>query len=210
MEKYETESHTYIRKYPGRITPGLLYKVLFFGSFFLMILLANGKLENEASWIGYLSENSFLQQFSGTGAGEHVLAVWKQRLPFWAVLVLFGQTAPGLVYAGFFAAWQGASIGFVFSAVIARYGLRGILIFGGMCFPQILLYFISYFLMYRMMLLYRKQKAEKRLQFGEAMSVRQKGIYIGFCILLTGVFAAGMLAESYVNPYFLEKVVRIL
>lgn len=210
MENYQNESYTYIRKYPRRISPGLIYKVLFFGCFFVMILLANRGWESEASWIGYLSENSFLQQFSGTGAGENTLSVLKQRIPYWLIFVIFSQTVPGLIYGGFFAAWQGVSIGFVFSAMIARYGLRGILVFGGMCFPQILIYFVSYFLLYRMMLLYRKRKVERKMERNEPMSPKQKGIYIVCCIILTAVFTAGMLTESYVNPFFLEKIVRIL
>lgn len=210
MENYQNESYTYIRKYSRRISPGLIYKILFFGSFFIMILLANGGWKSEASWIGYLSESSFLQQFSGTGAGENTMSILKQRIPYWFVFVVFSQTVPGLIYAGFFAAWQGLSIGFVFSAMIARYGMRGILVFGGMCFPQILVYFVSYFLLYRIMLLYRKRKKERRMEIDQPMSPKQKGIYIVFCIILTAVFAAGILAESYVNPYFLEKIVRIL
>mgnify|MGYP005811832499 CR=1 FL=1 len=210
MENYQKENYTYIKKYPARISPGLIYKALFFCSFFIMILLANGVWESEATWIGYLSENSFLQQFSGAGTGENILSVLKQRIPYWLVFVIFSQTMPGLVYAGFFAAWQGLSIGFVFSAMIARYGLRGILVFGGMCFPQILIYFLCYFFLYRIMLLYRKRKKERQLQRGESMTPGQKGIYIVFCMILTGIFASGIFVECYVNPFFLEKVVRIL
>ena len=100
---------------------------MFFRLLFAAILLANIGWKSEASWIGYLNENSFIQQAGTGGQMEgHIALILKQRAPYWLILVCLARRFPGLIYAGAFAGWQGVSFGFIFSAMLARYGIRGI------------------------------------------------------------------------------------
>ena len=210
MESYQHDVYTYVQKYPSKISAALIYRLLFFGCFFAAILLANIGWKSEASWIGYLNENSFIQQMAGTGQMEsHIALILKQRLPYWLILVCFSQTVPGLIYAGVFAGWQGISFGFIFSAMLARYGIRGIAVFAGMCFPQFLIYLVSFILMYRLMLMYRRGKQEQ-IGRGGSMTVQKKVVYLVFCVILSAVFLCGIFAENYVNPYILNQIVKIL
>lgn len=210
MESYQNDVYTYAEKYPVKISAAWIYRLLFFGCFFAAILLANIGWKSEASWIGYLNENSFIQQAGTGGQMEgHIALILKQRLPYWLILVCFSQTVPGLIYAGAFAGWQGVSFGFIFSAMLARYGIRGIAVFAGMCFPQFLFYFVSFILMYRLMLTYRRGKSGQ-ISRGSSMTVQKKVVYIVFCIILSAVFLSGVFAENYVNPYILNQIVKIL
>lgn len=197
---------TYIKKRTGTHAMLVLYRCLFFGSFFAAILAANTGWKSEAAWIGFLNENSFLSVISfERDTMDCFFYLLQQRLPGWLLLVIFSQTLAGWVYAGVFAGWQGFSCGFVFSSVLARYGIRGISVFSMMCFPQWLIYFLSIWCMYHLMLQYRS-KRQSYSEVSRDSIVKKRTIYILLCILFSGIYIIGVFMESYVNPYFLNRI----
>lgn len=211
MENIRSETITYIQKRKHRITEKTICRILFFGCFFSAILLANLGWKNEASWIGYLNENSFIQYLAGPdGQDGGTAAVLWQRLPYWILLICFSQTLPGLFYALFFAGWQGLSTGFIFSALIARYGLRGFPVFACMCFPQMPIYLMAWILAYRLMFGWRREKMLHKAAGGNAWSVKQRVLYIVFCMVLSVIFITGVFCECRINPFFLGLAARML
>lgn len=202
---------TCLQKHPAKLSTAWIFWLLFLGCFFAAIFLANIGWKGEASWIGYLSENNLIQGVAGSEQIRgQLMVILRQRLPFWLLFVCFSQTFLGLLCGAGFAAWQGISMGFVFSAMLLRYGLRGMLVFGALCFPHYLIYLVSYVLLYRLMLFYRRQKRQKQLWQRSQMDRQRKAIYVVCCIVLSAVFVLGIALEYYVNPYFLVKIVRIL
>lgn len=211
MENIRNETNTYIQKRKHRITERTVCRILFFSCFFSAILLANLGWKNEASWIGYLNENSFIQYLAGADAQDRGVAVifW-QRLPYWILFLCFSQTLPGLFYAFFFAGWQGMSAGFIFSALIARYGLRGFPVFACMVFPQILFYLPAWICAYRLMFGWRREKMLHRVSGTNVMPLKQRVLYIVCCIILSFVFLTGIFCECRANPFFLRLAARLL
>lgn len=201
---------TYFRKRTGTHVILVVYRCLFFGSFFAAILAANTGWKSEAAWIGFLNENSFLSaNIFGQEVMERLFYLLQQRLPCWLLLVSFSQTLPGFFYAGAFAGWQGFSFGFVFSSVLARYGIRGMSVFFVMCFPQWLFYLLSICGVYHLMLQYRG-KVRSYTEGNGSSKAKKRTIYILLCILFSGIYVTGIFLESYVNPYFLNKVAHMI
>lgn len=211
MEYDRQYGNHYLQKHPAKLSMVWIFRLLFFGCFFAAIFFANIGWKSEASWIGYLCENNLIQGLAGS---ERMQGQWivilRQRLPFWLILVCFGQTLPGLIYGGCFAAWQGISIGFVFSAMLSRFGMRGMLVFGALCFPHGLVYLVVYIFMYRLIFFYRRQKEQRKWRQSDRDNLQKKVIYVVLCVVLSVAFVCGIMLEYYLNPYFLEKIVRIL
>ena len=103
--------------------------LLFLGCFFLGVFLANFSLHDEALWIGFLHENQ-MRQFTGVGDVEQAKALLKtillQRGLPWVILMIALCFRFGRAICGGWFGWLGLSGGFVFAALLGRYGFSGI------------------------------------------------------------------------------------
>ncbi len=183
-------------KTTGKISASVLCRILFFGCFFVGIFIANTIWKNEASWIGYIHENSMLDvSWTSETKNINLMFVLISRLPIWLALMLFGKKLLGILLAMVYASWQGFAIGFILSAFIIRYGILGLAVYILHWLPHGVLYLISFWLMYRMIC-----KGYQQITT----------IYMGACFILSVMFLVGIFLESYVNEFFLEKIVWII
>lgn len=212
MRLKHTSEHTYMKKATVKISALALSRILFFSCFFVAIFAANTIWKNEAAWIGYLHENTLMQFSSEMKLGDNQLGyVLVNRLPIWLCLLLFGRSLFGMLMAEGFAAWQGFAIGFSLAAFMIRYGITGMILFLLTITPQAFVYILSFCLLYRMICkLYR----QKRIQFlmGEGMTEykTKNHHYIGACLVLSILYVAGILMESYVNVTLIDKMLYFL
>lgn len=112
--------------------------LLFLGCFFLGVFLANFSLHDEALWIGFLHENQ-VRQFAGAEDVEHAEALLKtillQRGLPWMILLIALCFRFGCAVCAIWFGWLGLSGGFVFAALLGRYGFSGIGQMGILGFP---------------------------------------------------------------------------
>lgn len=212
MRSVSNSNYNNLSKTTGKISALWICRILFFGCFFVAIFVANTIWKNEAAWMGYLHENSVLSWIdTNVQDVNNIIYILLCRLPIWLAILIFGRILFGVVLAAVYAGWQGFVIGFVLSAFIMRYGVMGILIFIFSSCPQILLYVLAYWLLYRMICkLYREKR--RIMYLGESGVVESKVStgYVGACFVLSTIFLTGVFLESYVNVLLLEKIARIV
>lgn len=212
MSSVRDYSETYVKRATEKANAVLLCRILFFGCFFVAIFIANTLWKNEAAWIGYLHETMVMNLPNQVDNGLNNLGiVLKQRLPMWIFLVFLGRNIWGIVVAQVHGAWQGFILGFLMSSLIIRYGLYGSLFFVLLGCPQFLVYVFAYVFLYKMNFACWNRKRRARI-YGETLpenggsGVKQILIYI----MLTLLFLAGIVLESYVNVIFLSKMVGLM
>ena len=124
------------------------------------------------------------------------------------VLVLFLSIG---IYGTFvidgYIAYLGFSLGFLSVIAIMNYGIRGVLLMAGLFLPQWLFY-VPMLILWRIRL--RKYKGmEKEYPFGEKR--RRGGMKWAVVLAEAAVLVLlGLFMESYVNPFFLQKIIRML
>ena len=84
-----------------------------------------------------------------------------------------------------------------FTVAITNFGWKGILYMGGFLFPHYIFYIAGYLLFLK---IFWKKKEDM------AMTQKELVMQTGMIVLL---FVIGLLAESYVNPIFLKKMLKI-
>lgn len=167
----------------------IVCRILFFGCFFMAVLMANTIWENEAVWVGYMYHHLIDDAFvRGEGYGNFFY-ILVHRLPIWLFLFVVGQCRMGRFLANIFAGWEGMLIGLALAVLIMRYGLVGIIILFLIIFPQWAAYVISYISIYQ----YIFRMKEKRNYF-----------------VVISTFLTGIFLESYVNVIFLSKMLDLV
>lgn len=211
MNSVYNSNEAYMTKTTKKISALGICRVLFFGCFFLAIFIANTIWQNEAAWIGYLHESCFLELPENLSDGRgNLTVVILSRLPFWVSIVLFGRKLAGIIIAQIYSTWQGFALGFLLASFMIRYGVVGVAVFACMCFPQILVYIIAYTILYHIIFrLYRRKRMTDGVDENPESEGQTFRAYILICILLTAVFFAGMILESYVNYFFLSQIPHI-
>ena len=166
--------------------------LLFLGCFFLGVFLANFSLHDEALWIGFLHENQ-VRQFAGAEDVEHAEALLKtillQRGLPWMILLIALCFRFGCAVCAIWFGWLGLSGGFVFAALLGRYGFSGIGQMGILGFPQVAAYAAAYIFLLVLM----KNKPDLKAQ----------ALLIVLFLLDTGIYGAGIWLEYWVNPWIL-------
>lgn len=97
----------------------------------------------------------------------------------------------------------GAIFGFLTSAAIANLGIAGLAVIFGGIFPQWIFYQAGIFL-------YAKYRAEieSTTQYGNTGKKELLG-YLGIILMLAIIFLIGVVAESYLNPFLFDKILKI-
>ena len=182
----------------GRILAVCHLDMIFFVSFFVGILWAN--------FIGDSSKNRFfmlneyyLQQlkYAKLDYNRLFLYILENRLPLFGVLLLLSFTVVGILIQILFILYFGVSFGFLCVMAITNFGWKGILYMGGFLFPHSIFYIAGSLLFLK---IFWKKKEDM------AMTQKELVMQTGMIVLL---FVIGLLVESYVNPIFLKKMLKI-
>lgn len=138
---------------------------------------------------GFL-DASFLSrmQYLDMNRNALFLYVFKQRMGEVAFLVLLSAAGAAGIGSVLFLAWCGLSAGCVLTVLSVRYGIRGLLFFGGCILPQQLLFIPGYL----MLLHWCARKPDRRK------------MALPILVVIMGCFV-----EGYVNPIVLKVVLKI-
>ena len=151
----------------------------------------------------------FIEEFEYTDVRKDELFffIFKERISILLWLLLFLITGWGCVAGGVFLAWQSYAAGFLMTAAVSSYGIKGILLICTAVFPHYLVYiplYISYF--------YISSFVKKRIKERTGQSLgnaKEWVIFSTICLLFVCVFVTGIFLESYTNPYLLKKTLKI-
>lgn len=181
---------------------------LFLGCFFLGVFMANFSLHDEALWIGFLHENQ-VRQFVGAGNVEPAKVLLKnillQRGLPWGILMIALCFRYGRVVCAIWFGWLGLSGGFVFAALLGRYGFSGIWQMGILGFPQVAAYVVAYiFLLFLMEAGKRVRQEQKNARLLKNKPDHKiQALLVILFLLDTGIYGAGIWLEYWVNPWIL-------
>ena len=179
--------------------------VTFVAGIFAANLMGNETISNAGVLNDYFIEKFRYAQVNGENLFFYIVG---RRLPLLFLLFVLLFTSLGMAGGMAVLGWQGFSIGFMLSAGIAKYGVKGILLVLGGLFPQYLFYIPVYGFCFCTAVFVRRRfyreneggLPERKLMYGMVLLV------IG---ALLAVFLTGIFLESYVNPMILRQILKI-
>ncbi len=195
-----------IQTEPRRITGEGCLKYLFFGSFFIGILLAN--LSGSKRLLDYGIFNVyFLKQFeySSISYTDLFLYILETRAPVFLFLAVLGVTELWYLAHVLFVMWNGGALGFLFVSGISNLGVKGILLVVLSLVPQ----YLSYVMLY-LILFFAQQRLHAK--GGRALADRRHGRWAGYlisCALAAVLLILGILSETYLNPGIMKGILKI-
>ncbi|MEY8392511.1 stage II sporulation protein M [Lachnospiraceae bacterium 45-W7] len=182
---------------------------VFLGAFAAGVFMANLMGREAVSNAGILNDY-FVEKFQYTEInGQNLFFyIFGERIPLLLLLCFLAFTSLGVIAGILVIGWQGFSIGFMLSAAIAKYGIKGILLALGGLFPQYLFYAPVYilccwFTIYLRQRLFRdrqEQERDKRYTYMAGLLI-SAGLFV--------IFVTGIFLESYINPVILKKILKI-
>lgn len=134
-----------------------------------------------------------LVKISRGNKGSLFLYVLSERLWIIPLLFLFSTTYLGRAMAYISVMWFGVSMGTICSVAILRYGMTGFLLIILSLFPQYLLYIPVFVISIKLC-------GEERIP--------DKRFYMQFFVL-EFVVIIGCLLETFLNSFFVEKIIKI-
>jgi len=157
---------------------------------------------------GLLDEYTLYQmKYMTVDSNALFVYVLGQRMKVAAILVIMATTYLGLIVSGGVVFWYGMSTGMFLSAVVIRYGLKGILFALIGIFPQFLFYVPAV-----VILIVWCEDTCRSIYFrggitdGIRRLLPKKLLQL---LIIVSIMAAGCILESYVNPYFVSKLLKI-
>ena len=131
----------------------------------------------------------------------------KERFSPAILLIALTLAGVGSIAVSVYLIWAGFCAGTILSVLSIRYGIRGILIFTGGIFPQILLLAPAYLLLFRWCQGFQERMRTARYPGNAAgKHAGLSAVRAGPLIFILGMLLTGCLVESYVNPIFLQKI----
>ncbi len=191
---------------PRKISGESCLKYLFFGSFFIGILLAN--LSGSQKLLDYGVFNTyFLKQFeySSISYTDLFLYILEARAPVFLLLVLLGITEFWYPMHFLFVMWNGGALGFLFVSGISNLGIKGILLVILSLVPQYLFYVILYLILF-----FAQQRIHA--EGGQASAGLSRGRWVMYLIssgLALALLILGILTETYLNPGIMKNILKI-
>lgn len=191
-----------------KITIAKKAEFVYFISFFLGILLANILGFEQLEQYGILNEY-FIKQllYVSINYNELFLYVVENRGVIFLLLLVFSITRLGMPVHFLYIAWNGFSFGVAMVSVIANFGIKGILVLCGFLFPQYLFYVLLYLLIFVISCYWQERQESGQ---NPSLGIPKVMLVAVVIVLLVGFFMLGVITESYVNPYIIEKIVKIL
>lgn len=135
--------------------------------------------------------------------------VLKTRCKDVAILTIMSTTYLGLAVIGAMAFWYGASAGMFVSAVVMRYGMKGVLFALTGIFPQYIFYIPA-----AIMLFLWSERICRSIYFKDSLSIEEAGSHLlprrlMQLVIIAIVVIIGCMLESYVNPFLLSQLLKI-
>lgn len=167
-----------------------LFCVIFFLSVLGMLL--SGKAFIMQSTMFSVKELRFLSQQS-IESNQLLLYVLRER--YWVIpcMLLASTTDWGKAVGYLLCGWYGMGFGMLMGVMLHRYGLGGVFLLIGSLFPQYLFYVPAFVIGIRLMKSKRKMERRYLLRF----------------LTLEVIILLGSIAESYVNPIVLQKIIGL-
>lgn len=181
--------------------------VLFLAGFLLGVLYIYimGYLQGEDT--DFLSVNNLMQiMYTDINYKEYFIYLVRKRGAVLFVLLLASLALPGKYLLAGFLMFFGCSVGSMLSALITRYGLKGILLFLSLIFPQDLIYIPVLFGWVYLLTHFNNHLFYGQKRYRYRLSKYQ---ILGKMIILCGVTIIGLFFECYVNPIIVIWCIKI-
>lgn len=137
---------------------------------------------------------------------ELFLFLFYERVPGAVLLAALSVGIYGTLVADGYICYLGFSAGFLSVIAIINYGMKGILFLAGFFLPQWLFY-APVLMIWHSRLKYDKNPGKDITSGGHG----KKRVKLAVSVFAAGIlFLLGLFAESYANPFFLQKIVRII
>lgn len=130
-----------------------------------------------------------------------------KRVPGFFLLLFLSVGIYGTFIVDGYIAYMGFSAGFLAVIAIVNYGVRGLLLIFGFFLPQWFFYAPVLILWRYELRLYKGMEME--YAYGEQKKARRMKL-AGTLIVAIVLLMLGLFAESYVNPSFLQRIMRML
>ena len=136
--------------------------------------------------------------------------VLKQRVTLLWLLAIIGSTFLGIYLLYAYVLWLGLAAGVLLSTAVIRYGVKGILLIVAGCLPQYICYVPALIIMLNLSygLCVKLYYPAKDKNFDGS----KKQMLMQYLILFAGIHLVviiGTVFESYVNPIFVTKLLKI-
>lgn len=172
--------------------------VLFLAGFLMGVLYIYimGYFQGEDT--DFLSVNNLMQiMYTDIEYKEYFVYLIKKRAGLLLAMILASLALPGKLLLSGFLMFFGCSMGSMLSTLVMRYGLKGILLFLSLIFPQYLIYIPVIFGWIYVLTHFNNYIFHEKNSYRNGLSPYQ---ILGKMILLSGVTIIGLLLECYVNP----------
>ncbi len=176
---------------------------LFFSGLVLGILAANIFFRKSLGQVGILGKE-FLETYRDTKVDALSLFFYllRARMGIVAALGVLGFTRWGRLSAYCYSLWLGFSGGLFLAAAAMEKGFSGILLVLAALLPQYLAYIPGILLLFYGIF----TRGDQRVRQG---GKREKQVqYWVILLVVTLLFVAGILLETYVNPDFVKKLLK--
>ena len=158
--------------------------------------------------LGAMNEYFINQYLYADISGQELFPfLFYERVPKFILLLFLSIGIYGTFIVNGYISYLSFSVGFLSVIAIMNYGMKGILLMLGFFFPQWLFYVPLLALWYYELRYYKG--IAKEAQYGEQKN--KKHIILAVSFILAGILLfLGVFLESYVNPFVLQKIIRIL
>lgn len=191
---------------PKRISRMKCLEYIFFGSFLLGIVFANLCGKENLGQFGIFN-TYFLKQFQYAKIQDTDLLAYilETRVPVLIILILSGMTSFWYPLQILFVVWNGGIFGFLCVSGIMNLGAGAILMMGTALFPQYIFYVVMYLILLKT---FSQIHAPKEVVYGG--SKESNRLWLLFVSgLVLAIFMIGIMAEAYINPFLMKKVIKI-
>lgn len=183
-------------------------EIIYFMAFFCGILLANLLGIEQLKQYSIFNEY-FLNQLSYVSVNYNDLLFYiaENRGIMFVLLLVFSVTKFGIPVHFLYIIWNGFSFGIAMVSVIVNFGFKGILVLCAFLLPQYLFYILTYIMLFYFSWQWTDiVKNEKYRQ-----PLFSKKIWaVCFFIVMILLFFIGIMTESYLNPYIIKKIIKII
>lgn len=196
------ESKTENRKWKnaGRFPAELLFMTGFFAGNVLPNLIWKMEWKQKTLASFYLIRSFAGKDISG---GDYFLEVLRRRGGFFLLLFLCGFTIFGVPLTVAYMLFLGMETGMILALSVLEFGIYGGVAGAGLLMPQYLVYIPAYF--YLAGIVYRQSYG---IWKNYGLVPQKTGAYFRQGITVFLLYTGGILSESFLNPWVVEKVIK--
>jgi hypothetical protein len=180
----------------------VFFLICFVAGIIVVNSISSEELGSIGIWNSYFVEKFKYMDIRSDSLFFYILG---ERLPAVLLLLFLTITSWGFVAGLLFIGWQGFAVGFLTTAAIIKYGIKGLLLVGTALFPQYFVY-IPIYLAYLYLAVFFKQHLSTMREQSSGKRVRTYIIFMGIGVLLMIGSIVGIFLESYANPFFLKNI----